>query len=299
MGRAGPCAARAQMAGWRHDDITTQAQAFKLLTMQNDLNFEPGETFEYSNSGYFLLAQVVAKVSGQSFSAFTKSRIFEPLGMHSSAFPTDYQTVILNKAYSYRVSKEGFVKSILNSTMIGSTGLTTTVEDLAKWATNFEQPKVGSPNIIQQMKTPGVFNNGDTTNYAFGQVLDNFRGAEAFGHGGTMAGFKTFLLRIPSQKLSVIVLANLPYLNPLNTAYEIAEFYLSAFPQTTLETKGISKNTLESYSGDYEILGGLSYTVTQDNQQLYLQIMGAKKQLLTHCVELSINLSMILFQIKM
>jgi CubicO group peptidase (beta-lactamase class C family) len=130
-----------EMAGWRHDDITTQTQAFKLLTMQNDLNFEPGETFEYSNSGYFLLAQVVAKVSGQSFSAFTKSRIFEPLGMHSSAFPTDYQTVIQNKAYSYRVSKDGFVKCILNSTMVGSTGLTTTVEDLAKWATNFEQQK--------------------------------------------------------------------------------------------------------------------------------------------------------------
>lgn len=273
------------MAGWRHDDITTQAQAFTLLTMQNDLNFAPGETFEYSNSGYFLLAQVVTKVSGQSFSAFTKSRIFEPLGMLSSAFPTDYQTVILNKAYSYRVSKDGFVKSILHSTMVGSTGLTTTVEDLAKWATNFEQPKVGSYNIIQQMKTPGVFNNGETTNYAFGQVLDNFRGAEAFGHGGTMAGFKTFLLRMPSQKLSVIVLANLPYLNPLNTAYEIAEFYLSALPQTTPKTKGISKKTLESYSGDYEILGGLSYTITQDNQQLYLQIMGAKKQLLTHLTD--------------
>lgn len=274
-----------EMAGWRHDDITTQTQAFKLLTMQNDLNFEPGETFEYSNSGYFLLAQVVAKVSGQSFSAFTKSRIFEPLGMHSSAFPTDYQTVIQNKAYSYRVSKDGFVKCILNSTMVGSTGLTTTVEDLAKWATNFEQPKVGSYNIIQQMKTPGVFNNGETTNYAFGQVLDNFRGAEAFGHGGTMAGFKTFLLRIPSQKLSVIVLANLPYLNPLNTAYKIADFYLSALPQTILEPKLLSKNTLESYIGDYEILGGLSYTITEDNQQLYLQIMGGKKQLLTHLTD--------------
>ncbi len=58
-----------------------------------------------------------------------------------------------------------------------------------------------------------------------GQVVQLYKGLETFGHGGTIAGFKTFLLRVPSQKLSVIVLANLPYINPLNTAYEIADFY--------------------------------------------------------------------------
>jgi CubicO group peptidase (beta-lactamase class C family) len=131
------------LAGWREDDITTPEMAFKLITMQNELNFVPGEKFEYSNSGYFLLAQVVSRVSWQSFAAFTKERIFTPLAMDSSAFPSDYRTVIKNKAYSYRLSADGFSKSILISTMIGSTGLNTTVEDLAKWANNFEQPKVG------------------------------------------------------------------------------------------------------------------------------------------------------------
>jgi CubicO group peptidase (beta-lactamase class C family) len=90
-----------------------------------------------------LLPQVVSRVSWQSFAAFTKERIFTPLAMDSSAFPSDYRTVIKNKAYSYRLSADGFSKSILISTMIGSTGLNTTVEDLAKWANNFEQPKVG------------------------------------------------------------------------------------------------------------------------------------------------------------
>jgi len=270
------------LAGWRHDDITTESQSFKLLTMQNDLNFTPGETFEYSNSGYFLLAQVVKQVSGQSFAEFTQNRIFEPLGMDNSAFLTDYQTIIPNKAYSYRISTDGFIKSILNSTMVGSSGLRTTVEDLSKWAINFEQTKVGNFNIIQQMKTTGILNNGEITNYAFGQVIDPYRGTDTFGHGGTIAGFKTFLLRIPSQKLSVVVLANLPYLNPLNTAYEIADFYLSTLPQTSLATVEVPIDTLRSYTGDFEVLGGLSYTITKDDQQVNLQVMGGAQQPLTH-----------------
>ncbi|MDP5190089.1 serine hydrolase [Rheinheimera baltica] len=64
-----------ELAGWQSDDIATQAQALKLLSMQKDLNFTPGEMFEYSNSGYFLLAEIVSRVSGQSFAEFTQNRI--------------------------------------------------------------------------------------------------------------------------------------------------------------------------------------------------------------------------------
>jgi len=274
-----------ELAGWQSDDIATQAQVLKLLSMQKDLNFTPGEMFEYSNSGYFLLAEIVSRVSGQSFAEFTQNRIFKPLGMTNSAFPANYRAVIKNKAYSYRRTINGFAKSVLLSDMVGSTGLTTTVKDLAKWAVNFEQPKVGNLAVIQQMKTPNVFNNGETINYAFGQVIDKHRGIEAMGHGGTIAGYRTFLLRMPGEKLSVVVLANMPYLNPLNIAYDIADFYLSALPRKRLSTSALSTETLASYTGDFELLGGLIYSVTQDGTQLYLQIMGGAKQPLTHLAD--------------
>jgi len=274
-----------ELAGWQSDEIATQAQAFKLLSMQQELNFSPGETFEYSNSGYFLLAQIVSRVSGQSFAEFTKNRIFKPLGMTSSAFPTDYHEVIKNKAYSYQLSAHGFAKSVLISNMIGSTGLTTTVEDLAKWAINFEQPKVGNLSVIQKMKTLNVFNNGESINYAFGQVVDKFKGEEVLGHGGTIAGYKTYLLRIPSQRLSVVVLANMDFLNPLNMAYDIADFYLPTTSQKPLRATLPPTETLLSYMGEFELLGGIIYSVGLDDQQLYLQIMGGAKQLLTHLAD--------------
>ncbi|MDP5137379.1 serine hydrolase [Rheinheimera baltica] len=274
-----------EIAGWQSDDIATQAQALKLLSMQKDLNFTPGEMFEYSNSGYFLLAEIVSRVSGQSFAEFTQNRIFKPLGMTNSAFPANYRAVIKNKAYSYRRTTNGFAKSVLLSDMVGSTGLTTTVKDLAKWAVNFEQPKVGNLAVIQQMKTPNVFNNGETINYAFGQVIDKHRGIEAMGHGGTIAGYRTFLLRMPGEKLSVVVLANMPYLNPLNISYEIADFYLPVVAQRQLKPEPLSTETLASYTGDFELLGGLIYSVTQDGTQLYLQIIGGAKQPLTHLAD--------------
>jgi CubicO group peptidase (beta-lactamase class C family) len=270
------------LAGRQDDDIATQAAALSILKNQQGLNFEPGERFEYSNSGYFLLAQIVTRVSGKSFEAFTKQRIFQPLDMSKSAFPTDHRAVIKNRASSYRIATDGFIKSVLNSNMVGSTGLTTTVEDLGKWASNFEHPKVGNLRIIKQMQTTGIFNNGETTNYAFGQTVDSFRGVNTFGHGGTMAGFKTYLLRVPSENLSVVVLANLPYINPLNTAYEIAKFYMPMTAQTLSTTKPLSIQELDDFTGNFEILGGISYTITRVENQLYVQIMGGVKQPLTH-----------------
>jgi len=90
---------------------------------------------------------------------------------------------------------------------------------------------------------------------------------------------------MPGEKLSVVVLANMPYLNPLNIAYDIADFYLSALPRKRLSTSALSTETLASYTGDFELLGGLIYSVTQDGTQLYLQIMGGAKQPLTHLAD--------------
>ncbi|MCB1024988.1 MAG: serine hydrolase, partial [Acidobacteria bacterium] len=269
-----------EMAGWRYDDITTNEQNLKLVSRQKELNFKPGTKFEYSNTGYSLLAEVVKRVSGKSFGEFTKQRIFDPLGMDNSSFPDDYRDVIPNRVASYNVSSEGYVRSILNSTVVGSSGLVTTAEDLSKWATNFEDPKAGNAKIIEQMKIQGILNSGEKTNYAMGQVVQPYKGLETFGHGGTTAGFKTFLLRIPSQKLSVIVFANSPSINPLNAAYEIADFYLTDTDKTEVKNIEIDDAILRSYAGDFEILNGIRYTVTKDGNKLFLHIMGGQKLLL-------------------
>ena len=274
-----------EATGRRPDDIKTSEALFNITKRQKGMNFKPGAKFEYGNTGYFLLTEVVKKISGMTFKEFTDKRIFKPLGMNKSSFPNDYRNVVPNKAESYRVARNGFTKSILNSTIVGSTGLITTAEDLSKWAMNFENPKVGNAKIIEQMKTRGVLNNGKKTNYGFGQSIEIYKGVETFGHGGTIAGFKTFLLRVPSQKLSVIVLANLPYINSLNAAYEVADFYLTDKVETKNSHINIEDKMLQTFVGDYEILSGIPYTITKEKNKLFLQIFGGQKMLLTPYAE--------------
>ena len=90
------------MAGWRMDDVITTEQVLKLISRQESLNFEPGDEFLYCNTGFTLLAEVVARVSEMSFAEFTEKRIFAPLGMKSSLFYDDHEKIVKNRAYSYQ-----------------------------------------------------------------------------------------------------------------------------------------------------------------------------------------------------
>jgi len=87
----------AAIAGLSLDGMLTQDAALQLLKKQRALNFEPGEKFSYSNSNYILLAEIVKKVSGQTFRAFVDSAIFKPLSMTDSRVIDDNQEIVANR----------------------------------------------------------------------------------------------------------------------------------------------------------------------------------------------------------
>ncbi|MGD0342318.1 MAG: serine hydrolase domain-containing protein, partial [Bacteroidales bacterium] len=99
------------MAGWRLDDIITKDQILRLVSRQKELNFNPGDEFLYCNTGFTLLAEVVARVSGQTFAEFTRTHIFEPLKMSNTLFYDDCEKIVKNRAYSFHVDSTGFKKS--------------------------------------------------------------------------------------------------------------------------------------------------------------------------------------------
>jgi len=121
------------IAGTRLDDVITQEQIIKILSKQQELNFNPGDAFSYSNSGYTLLAEIVKSVSGQSLRRFTDSAIFKPLGMTNTHFHDDYTEIEKNRSYSYdRKGSFGFKNSILSYSTAGPTSLFSNVPDLSK-----------------------------------------------------------------------------------------------------------------------------------------------------------------------
>ena len=214
------------LAGWRLDDVITKEHIMKLVVKQQDLNFDPGENFFYCNTGYTLLAEAVSRVSGMSFAEFTKKRIFDPLGMESTLFYDDHQKVVPNRAYSYGHNGKEYNKAVLSYANVGATSLFTTVEDLALWSLNFDQKKIGSETTFEEMHRQGILNNGKTSTYALGQVIDKYRGLNRVSHGGADAGYRTHIARFPDQDFSVIVFSNFGNFNAGWKANQIADIYL-------------------------------------------------------------------------
>ena len=285
------------LAGWRLDDIITKAQVLRLVSRQKDLNFNPGDEFLYCNTGFTLLAEVVARVSGQTFTEFTRIHIFQPLKMNNTLFYNDCEKIVKNRAYSYHADSTGLKKSILSYSVVGATSLFTTVEDLSLWAMNFENPVVGK-DIIEKMNMKGILNKGDTIGYAMGQGIGVYKGLKFNAHDGADAGYRTSLWRFPDQKFSVNVLSNFASFNPSGMAMRIADIYLKDKEVTktpkkeeeaNTENKASSDNkslkvdhdTLMAYCGKYELDPGEMATVSLENESLFVEAPGLPKTSMT------------------
>ncbi len=215
------------LAGWRDDDVFTKEHILKLVSQQNELNFNPGESYMYCNTGFTLLAEVVARISGKTFAEFTQERIFKPLNMINTLFYDDHEKIVKNRAYSYHSeSDKKYKKSVLNYANVGATSLFTTVEDLALWSMNFSSNIVGDKNIISKMNTLAVLNNGETFGRAYGQFVDKYKGLNQIQHSGSDAGYRSYLGRFPDQDFAVMVFSNLAQSNPRSLALQVTDLYL-------------------------------------------------------------------------
>ena len=249
-----------RLAGWRWDDVITTEHILKIISKQKELNFAPGEAFTYCNSGFTLLAEVVARVSGQSFAEFTKAKIFDPLKMSSTLFYDDHEKIVKNRAYSYHRDQTGYKKSVLNFANVGATSLFTTVEDLALWSMNFGTPIVGDDNIFEKMNTLALLNNGETFGGAYGQFVNKHKGLNQISHGGADAGYRSYLGRFPDQKFAVMVLSNSAAANPVGLSLQVADLFLKDQSEVSLDVEEktssnkfikLSKEKLTQYTGHY------------------------------------------------
>ena len=193
------------LAGEKVESIFDNRDVIEKLSRQKALNFPPGDQYQYSNSGYVLIAEIVARVSGKSLREFAAEKIFRPLGMDHTFWDDDHRQVVKNRVVSYSPAPGGcywrFIKALET---VGDGGLLTTVNDLVKWDRNFYDGTVGGPDFAAQMYTRGKLNNGETIFYAFGLGHEEYRGLHGIAHGGGLHGFRTEMFRFPEQRFTVI-----------------------------------------------------------------------------------------------
>jgi CubicO group peptidase (beta-lactamase class C family) len=269
------------MAGWRLDDVITRDQIMRLVRRQRELNFTPGAEYLYCNTGYTLLAEIVERVTGQSFAEWTAENIFQPLEMTDTHFHDDHQLVVPNRAYSYARRADGYRKAVLSYANVGATSLFTTVRDLVKWEENLGDGKVGGPAVIEAMHTRGILNDGDTLSYAFGLGIGEHRGLRTVGHSGGDAGFRSYAVRFPDEDFAVVVLSNLGDFSPSSMARRVADVYLAdrfeaeepeqaPEPEPARAAVEVDPAIYDDYAGDYQ-MGPEVVTVFRDGDRLWAQ----------------------------
>ncbi len=263
-------------------------QVLDLIQSQEQLNFGPGEKYLYSNSGYYLLAEIVYRASGSSLREFSRDQIFEPLGMDSSHFHDDHLHIISRKAQGYRRSEGGWEFLNQRFALVGSGGLYTTVEDLARWDANFYGNRLGrkEQSLIERTLETGKLNDGKDLDYAFAQVVGKYRGLPTVRHSGALGGYRAHLLRFPQQRLTAALLCNLANINPGEQAEQISELFLVPLMENTAESVpqkstpkerpsvGVEPEVLADYAGAFGNEQGLIIEFELRNDGLFLHWPG-------------------------
>lgn len=216
------------LAGRGSDDFYRKEQALDLLARQEGLNFPPGDRFLYSNSGYFLLSQVVERATGRSLRLEAQDRIFGPLGMDHTHFHDDRDEIVVGRANGYGPKEGGgFELAMTRLDLVGDGGVFTTIEDLGLWLASLETLSLDGGSFLPTLLTRGALNDGSTLDYAMGIGHGIHRGLAYVGHGGSFVGFRAATLRFPGEHLSVGLLCNRADVNPMGMALGVAEQVLA------------------------------------------------------------------------
>jgi len=249
------------LAGFRPEsDSPTVEEAVEIIRRQKKLNYTPGEEYSYTNSGFFLLSQIVERVSGKSLNAFAQERIFKPLGMTKTLFQDDHTQIIKDRATGYTQAEGGggFKINLSNWDETGDGNVYTTVRDLYLWDQAFYTGTLGK-DLTDMLQTTGVLNSGKAIDYAWGLVMRDYKGLKLVEHGGAWVGFRAVIVRFPEQKLSVIILANLDSIDPSGLAFRVADIYLAGQLKEPakdeakkVEPIAVAKAELEALVGNWE-----------------------------------------------
>ena len=265
-----------ELAGHRTEDVTTDEDALFLIARQKALEFPPGTRHRYSNTGYFLLSQIVRRASGQTLAQFASERILRPLSMTSSVYLDDHTQIVPGRATAYSPGRGGgFRLDTSNWEQTGDGGLQTSVLDLARWDENFYSPRVGGERLVTELQAPGVLSDGRPLTYARGLRVDEYRGLKRVAHGGSWAGYRAQLLRFPQWHFSVIILCNLSTAGPGDRATKVAELYLAEHMRPGEKPTGAAAGALSDF--DRERWSGLYWNAETDD---LLRIRAEKEKLL-------------------
>ena len=267
----------------------------EMVERQRELDFLPGEEFQYSNTGYNLLAAAVGKVMGQPFPKWMAENIFVPLGM-ASTFVADNPDAILPAradAYTPR-GKNDYLRVVNQAAAQGSSSVFTTADDMGKWLANFGSARVGGRSAMQMTWQGSTLRSGVEVKYGFGWGLGQYYGIPAVEHSGSWAGYVSDVVVVPEKRFAAAVLCNAPDVPTHEVALKMAAIYMPDVAKQIPPGSSPSKPTVsykpnpkswDRYLGTFRLGPGWLLTISRGNQTLVAQATHEDKFEMTQVAE--------------
>ncbi len=232
----------------------TRQASRDLIAGHGEVNFVPGTQMLYSNTGFFLLSEIIEEVSGRSFNELLAERITRRLGMADTRLLARDTEILPRLVNQHQRGPGGWETVRWGFPLGGEGGMVSTLADMVTWQAALAKPPVEWAGHLGRMIAPLHYTNGTETLYRMGLVVDRYRGIRGIGHGGGVAGGKSESIRFPDQGLGVVILGNLAEMNPFSLARRIADVALDtamvpAFPSAARERLGAAAGLYREEGG--------------------------------------------------
>jgi CubicO group peptidase (beta-lactamase class C family) len=268
--------------------IATNKDIIALLPKyQPNVLFEPNSKFEYSNTGYAILASIIEKISGKTYADFLAEHIFKPLKMDNTfvyrrrfapkniknyAFGYVYSDSLKKYVLPDEIGKFKFV--VWLDGIVGDGSVNSTVIDLLKWDRALYTDQLISKEAMKEVYTAATLTDGSKSLYGFGWFFDTKY--TEFGklvfHGGGWPGYATFIVRNISNDQTIIILQNrVSIISPVNNLMDLFYNKPLATPVVKKEIT-LTNDQLQKLVGRYEIAPGFDLKISLENNQLLAQL---------------------------
>ncbi|MBA2650906.1 MAG: beta-lactamase family protein [Tatlockia sp.] len=212
---------------WKKNQLITNRQVIDYLVL-DELNFIPGEQFEYNDVGYILLASLIEKITSMSYAEYLLRYIFIPAGMENTLLLLPKQNEINQQVTGY---SEWPFFNVFNECPIdmvyGDGAIYSSLQDLLYWIRAIENETVFSEKTKKKIFTSGLDNKNQSIKYGYGWFIDYFKDTIQYYHQGEWLGFRTYIANLPEKKVWLVILSNSCGIN----TFSIADRILTEFSE--------------------------------------------------------------------
>lgn len=259
---------------WEHS--FDNADALKLLAQQQELNFQPGTRYLYSNSNYILLAELIGKVSGKNFVNYTQD-LFSKLNMPHTSFSADYKNITPPIAKPYFNFNTWTAYDWLWN-VCGDGNLFTTLKDQLQWEKVLQNPGLTKipKKVIQKSQTLTASN--VIKNYGYGLEFGRYNGLKYTFHTGATGAWKAVFMRFPDKNISIVTMINTGKADPMMQTRQMADVILDL--KNVTNKYPTQPATVGSYVTEKDLLGiylndaSFRFEFLEKDQELYLRRPG-------------------------